>query len=317
MNVVYYEKRSPEIERILINCAKPYFDLKFNEPTEGEKCSVMNADAIICHGKEVSEEIINGNPKLKIIHTVGIGYDTQHVDFAKEHGVFVCNCQGGSSDCVAELDIGLMIALSRRIVQVANDTRNGEWPYWTYRADTHMITGKTAGVIGAGGIGRAVLKKCKAFDMKTVYYDIKPIPGEIEKQLDTSRVSLDELLEQADVIFLLVPLFPSTYKLIGREQFRRMKKSAIFINDSRGECVDQDALVEALINGDIWGAALDVVYPEPLPKDHILRKLPNVILTSHAGSATTELLEKLFTFTAKNVAKCLAGERPENIVNGL
>lgn len=317
MNVVYYDKRPAHIEEIFVECAKPNFDLTFYEPTAGVPGDITKADAILCHARGITKETIDAAPNLKIIQTAGIGFDSQPLEYAREKGIYICNCRNGASDCVAELDIGLMIAVSRRIVQLANETREGTWPNWKYRHDTYMITGKTVGVIGAGGIGRAVLKRCKAFDMKELYYDVVRMPEELEKELGAEYVSLDRLLEESDVVMLLVPLFPSTYHMLGEREFKKMKKNAILINDSRGECVDQDALVEALKNKEIWGAGLDVVYPEPLPADHPLLHMENVIVTPHLGSAARELMVDLFNFSCENVVKCLSGQRPDNIVNGL
>ncbi len=318
-NVVYYDRRPAHIEKIFVDCAKPEIDLTFYEPEQEKQGDITKAEAILCHARGVTKDIIDSAPNLKIIQTAGIGFDSQQLEYAREKGVYICNCKGGASDCVAELDIGLMIALCRRIVQCAGETRNGAWPNWKYRHDTPMVTRKTLGVIGAGGIGRSVLKRCKAFDMKELYYDVVRMPEALEMELGAQYVDLDTLLKESDVVMLLVPLMPSTYKMIGAREFKLMKSSAVIINDSRGECIDQDALVEALKNKEIWGAALDVVYPEPLPADHPLFQIKdaNLIVTPHLGSSATELMVELFKFSCDNVVKCLSGERPENIVNGL
>ncbi len=318
-NVIYYDKRPPHIEKLLIEYAKPDIDLKFYEPSYGERGSLEEAEALLAHSRGVTKEIIDKAPKLKIIQVASVGYNQHDIEYAREKGIYVCNCANGASDCVAELVIGLMISLSRRINQLAEKVKQGEWLNWTYRHDTHTIIGKTLGVIGAGGIGRAVLKRCRAFDMRELYYDIRRMPEELEREIGAQYVDLNTLLRESDVVMLLVPLLPSTYHMLGSEQFKLMKKSAIIINDSRGECIDQEALVEALKNHEIWGAALDVVYPEPLPPDAPLLQLKDshVIVTPHMGSATTELLKELFKVACSNVEKALRGERPDNIVNGL
>ncbi|MEE0696806.1 MAG: D-glycerate dehydrogenase [Oscillospiraceae bacterium] len=317
--VIYYDKRPPHIEKLLIEYAKPGIDLKFYEPSYGEAGSLEEAEAILAHSRGVTREIIDRAPNLKIIQVASVGYNQHDIEYAREKGIYVCNCAGGASDCVAEMVIGLMLSLTRRITQLSEKVRQGEWHNWTYRHDTHTIIGKTLGVIGAGGIGRAVLKRCRAFDMRELYYDVVRMPEELERELGAEYVDLETLLRESDVVMILVPLLPSTYHLLGRDQFRLMKKNAIVINDSRGECIDQEALVEALREHWIWGAALDVVYPEPLPADAPLLQLKdaNVIVTPHLGSATTELMEDLFKVACGNVIRALDGERPDSIVNGL
>ena len=317
--IMYFDKRPEHIEKIFIECAQPEVDLCFYAPSYGKKGDIADVECLLCHGGKVTKEIIDSAPNLKLIQSVGIGFDSYDIDYAREKGIYVCNCRDGSSECVAEYDVGMMLALSRRIVHLSELAKKGEWHNWTYRHDTYMIHGKTAGIIGAGGIGRAVLKKTKGLGMKGIYYDVRRMPDELEKELGAEYVDLDTLLETADVIFLLVPLMESTYHMIGAEQFKKMKKTAIFINDSRGQCVDQSALVDALREKEIWGAALDVVYPEPLPVDDPILQLKdvNLIITPHLGSSTLELMQDLFKFACRNAMKVLNGERPDNIVNGL
>ena len=317
--VMYFDKRPEHIEKIFAECAKPEIDLCFYAPSWGRKGDLKDVESLLCHGGKVTREIIDQAPNLKLIQSVGIGFDSYDVEYAREKGIYVCNCRDGSSECVAEYDIGMMLALSRRIVQLSELTMKGEWHNWTYRHDTHMLYGKTAGVIGAGGIGRAVLKKTRGMGMKGIYYDVVRMPEELEKELGVEYVDFETLLRTADVVFLLVPLNKSTYHMIGEAEFKLMKDTAIFINDARGQCVDQDALVEALKNHEIWGAALDVVYPEPLPADAPILHLEgvNLIITPHLGSSTVELMRELFRFSCLNALKVLEGGRPENIVNGL
>lgn len=317
--VMYFDKRPEHIEKIFYECAQPEIELCFYDPSWGIKGDLKDVECLLCHGGKVTKEIIDAAPNLKLIQSVGIGYDSYDIDYAREKGIYVCNCRDGSSECVAEYDIGLMLALSRRIVQLSELTKKGEWHNWTYRHDTHMLFGKTVGVIGAGGIGRAVLKKAKGMGMKGIYYDIVRMPENVERELDVEYADFHDLLRKADVVFLLVPLNKGTYHMMGAEEFRLMKKTAIFINDARGQCVDQMALVEALREHEIWGAALDVVYPEPLPSDDPILHIEgaNLIITPHLGSSTVELMRDLFKWACMNAMRVLEGERPENIVNGL
>lgn len=317
--IMYFDKRPPQIEKCFIETALPDIDLCFYEPSYGKQGNLEEAEVLVCNARGVKKDIIDRAPNLKMISIAGIGYDAHDIEYAKEKGIYICNCKGGASDTVAELDIGLMIDLLRRITQLSNKVHEGEWHNWTYRDNTFTLAGKTLGVIGAGGIGRSLLKKSKAFDMKGIYYDVFRMDEATEREYDVEYREMNVLLKEADVVALLVPLLPSTRHLLGKEQFEMMKKNAIVLNDSRGECIDQEALVEALRNKQIWGAALDVVTPEPLPKDAPILNIPdsNVIITPHLGSATYELMTCLFREACDNALRCLNGERPNNIVNGL
>lgn len=318
--VMYYETRPEHIEKIFSECAKPEIDLCYYEPTTGKKGELKDVECILAHGKPLTRELIDQMPNLKLIQCVGIGYSQHPIDYAKEKGIYVCNCRDGASNSVAELCIALMISLYRRIPQLSALTRKGEWHSWTYRHDSHSIYGKTVGVIGGNGaIGRNVLEKCAAFGMDRIYYDVARMSENVERELGARYVDLETLLKTADVVMMFVPLLPSTRHMIGANELKLMKKSAILINDSRGECIDQMALVEALKHHEIWGAALDVTDPEPICADDPLFQIEdtNLIVTPHLGSSTVEVMEDLFRASCQNALKVLRGERPDNIVNGL
>ena len=317
--IMYFDKRPPQIEKCFIQTALPDIDLCFYEPSYGKQGKLEEAEVLICNSRGVKKDIIDRAPNLKMVSIAGIGYDAHDIEYAKEKGIYICNCNGGASDTVAEFDIGLMIDLSRRITQLSNEVRQGSWNNWKYRDETHTLSGKTLGVIGAGGIGKALLRKSKAFNMRGIYYDLFRMDEQMEKDLDVEYMEMNELLKEADYVALLVPLLPSTRHILGKVQFALMKKNAIVLNDSRGECIDQDALVEALRSKQIWGAALDVVTPEPLPPDAPILNIPdsNVLITPHLGSATVELMNGLFREACDNAISFLSGERPKNIVNGL
>lgn len=318
-NIMYYDKQLPQIEKCFIEAAGPDIDITFYEPSYGKKANLEDVEAIVCNARGVKKELIDKMPNLKIVSIAGIGFNSQDLDYAREKGIYICNCSGGASEVVAEFNLGLMLSLLRRINQLSNEVREGEWNNWKYRDDTYCLEGKTLGVIGAGGIGRALLRKSKAFHMKGLYYDVLRMDEELEKEMDVEYREMDALLAEADIVALLVPLLPSTYHLLGKREFSLMKKNAIVVNDGRGECIDQDALVEALREKKIWGAALDVVTPEPLPKDAPILHIPgaNVIVTPHLGSATRELMITLFLEACQRAVRCINGERPDNIVNGL
>lgn len=316
---MYFDKRPPNIEKCLAEIALPDIELTFYEPCSGKKGKLEEVEVILAHARGVPIEVMEQMPNLKIISLGGIGFDSQQLEYTKNRGIYICNCSGGASEHVAEFDVGLMLALYRRIVHLSNRVREGKWLNWEYRDNTPCLDGKTLGVIGAGGIGRALLKKCKAFHMRGLYYDVFRMTEEQEAALGVAYADMETLLCESDVVVLLVPLNKNTYHMMGKEQFALMKKNAIFINDSRGNCVDQDALIEALKNEQIWGAALDVVTPEPLPADSPLLSIPEdrLIVTPHQGSSTREGMTEMFRFACENGLRVVNGETPLNIVNGL
>lgn len=262
------------------------------EPGEEELVNLIKGQhAIIVRSKPlVTRRVIEAANSLKVIARAGVGLDNIDVKAAEERGIIVLNAPESSTISVAELAVGLMLAVMRKIAFSDRKMRAGEWP--KKHAMGTELRGKVLGVIGAGRIGSAVARICKyGFGMQVIYYDTVRRP-ELEKELDARYVTLEELLREADVVTLHVPLLPETHHLINEERLKLMKKSAILINTSRGQVVDTNALVRALKEGWIAGAGLDVYEEEPLPKDHPLTKLDNVVLTPHIGASTYEAQER-------------------------
>lgn len=258
------------------------------EPPEDELVKlVKDANALIVRSKPVvTRRVIEAARELKIIARAGVGLDNIDVKAAEERGIVVINAPASSTQSVAELAVGLMLAVARKIALTDRKMRQGEW------AKKHgmgvELYGKTLGVIGFGRIGKAVAKICKyGFGMKVLYYDTRR-DLEAEKEIGAEYRDLDDLLREADIVTLHVPLLPSTTHLINEEKLRLMKKTAILINTSRGAVVDTNALIRALKEGWIAGAGLDVYEEEPLPPNHPLTKLDNVVLTPHIGASTQE-----------------------------
>ncbi|MCE4619719.1 MAG: D-glycerate dehydrogenase [Desulfurococcales archaeon] len=261
-----------------------------------------------------------GQPKLRIIAQYAVGYDNIDLDCATKYGVYVTNTPGVLTEAVADFTWGLILAVTRRMVEADQFVRSGEW----YKTGTGWhplmmlgfeINGKTLGIVGMGRIGRAVAERAKGFKMRILYYDKRPLPPEEEERLNAKHVSLEELLRESDIVSLHVPLTKDTYHLIGEKELRLMKKSAYLVNTARGKVVDTDALVKALQEGWIAGAALDVFEQEPLPPDHPLTKMKNVVLAPHAASATVETRTKMAMLVADNLIAFYKGEVPPTLVN--
>ncbi|MEB3798705.1 MAG: NAD(P)-binding domain-containing protein [Desulfurococcales archaeon] len=258
--------------------------------------------------------------RLRIISQYAVGFDNIDIECATKNGVYVTNTPGVLTDATADLTWALILATARRIVEADRFVRTGEW----YRTGTGWhpmmmlgleIHGATIGIIGMGRIGRAVAKRARGFDMRVLYYDKYRLPVEVERSLCATYVDLDTLLKESDVVSIHTPLTKETYHLIGEEELKKMKPTAILVNTSRGKVIDTLALAKALKEKWIAGAGLDVHEEEPLPPDHPLTKLDNVVLAPHIGSATHKTRTKMATLVAENLIAFLKGEIPPTLVN--
>lgn len=250
-----------------------------------------DADALIVRsGVRVTRQLISGAHRLRVIGRAGVGVDNIDVDAATERGIAVLNAPAGNTVSAAELTFALMLALARRLVAADRSIRDGQWA--RSRLAGVELQGKTLGLVGAGRIGGEVAKRARAFGLHVLACD-PYLSAERAEALGVQRVSLDELLERADIVSLHVPLTASTRGLIGEAQLQRMKRTAFLINTSRGGVVDEPALVRALEQGRIAGAALDVFAEEPLPAESPLRGAPNLLLMPHLGASTREAQESV------------------------
>lgn len=220
-----------------------------------------------------------------------------------------------SAKCVAEHTFALILAVSRGIVLADGYVRSGEWKELVPMVEPGTdLSGKTLGIVGLGRIGSEVAKRAKCFEMNVVYYDVERNKDK-EKELNAKFVSLDELLSSSDFVTLHTLLTSQNKHMIGEEEFKKMKPSAYIINASRGQIIDQNALYEALIQGKIKGAALDVYEKEPVPADDPLLKLKNVVFTPHIAANTVEIRISMFLAAVQNLGQALSGENPKYLVN--
>ncbi|XP_023616910.1 uncharacterized protein LOC102427553 isoform X1 [Myotis lucifugus] len=235
----------------------------------------------------IDQELLQSLPALKIVANAGAGLDHLDLKLIASFGVKVANTPQAVSSPTADMGMALLLAAARRVVEghqlaTSPDTKNFS-TNWLGQE----VTGSTLGIIGMGSIGYKVAQRARAFEMNILYHNRKRRKSEEEEAVGATYCErLDDLLQRSDFVMLAMSLTPQTQRLIGRRELRLMKPTAILVNIGRGLLVDQDALVEALQTGVIGAAALDVSYPEPLPRDHPLLKLKNVTLTPHIGSAT-------------------------------
>ncbi len=269
---------------------------------------------------KVDCELLDNAPRLRIIAQYAVGFDNIDLECATKKGVYVTNTPGVLTQSVAEFTWGLILAVTRRIVEADNFVRSGEW--WNTKTGWHPLMllgmelkGKTLGIIGMGRIGRTVARIAKGFDVRILYYDVYRLPEEVEKELEAKYVDLDTLLKESDIVSVHVPLTPQTYHLIGERELKLMKKTAYIVNTARGKVIDTQALIKALEEGWIAGAGLDVFEQEPLSPDNPLTKFKNVVLTPHIASATVEARTGMAELVAKNLIAFYKGEIPPTLVN--
>ena len=259
----------------------------------------------------VNKELIDHAPNLKLIANYAVGYNNIDVAYALQKGLTVANTPDPVTAPTANLALGLMIDAARRVTECDRKLR-------TLRKAMKVgvlenlgvnITGKVLGIIGMGRIGKALAKRANACGMEVIYHNRRQLYIEEETRLNVNYVSKEELLERADFVSLNAPYTPETYHIIGVEELKRMKNSAILINTARGPLVDEAALVEALKSGEIRGAGLDVFEDGDYPMEELL-EMDNVVLTPHIGTQTTETRILMARTVCNNVIGFLEGDRP-------
>jgi len=272
-----------------------------------------DADAIFVQYAPITDKVIENLKNLKVIVRYGVGVDCVDLDSATKHNIYVCNVPDYSVDEVSTHTITLILASLRKIQLLSNSVKKGIWDY-NISKPIHRPSKLTIGIVGFGRISREIARKVKIFGFNLVAYD--PFVSEdIMKQYESDKVDFDNLLKISDIITIHTPLLKSTYHLFNKEAFLSMKKGSYIINTSRGPLIDEQALVYALNNGIIAGAALDVCEKEPIEQDSNLKKYDNVILTPHVAWYSEESQTDLQTKAGEEIVRVLSGEKPLNSVN--
>lgn len=259
--------------------------------------------------------LLDAAPRLRVVSNYAVGFDNIDVDAATARGVVITNTPGVLTETVADFTMALMLATARRVVEGDRFTRAGRWKSWEPMLLLGPdVYGATLGLVGFGRIGAAVARRARGFDMRIMYYDVIR-RQDLESELGIEFAPFEDVLRQADFISVHTPLTPQTRHLISGPQFRLMKKTAVLINTARGPIVDPDALYQALSSKQIWGAGLDVFEVEPVPKDHPLLTLDNLVVAPHIASASVETRTKMANMAVDNLLAGLAGRRPPHLVN--
>jgi D-3-phosphoglycerate dehydrogenase len=269
---------------------------------------VGDIDGCIANCEPWGEEAMSAAPKVKILARYGTGMNSVDTEAAKRHGIIVTNCPGVNANSVAEHIMTLMLAGVRNLPKMNDMTKEGQW----INLNFHEITGKTVGILGFGFIGKLVARKLTGFDCRTIAYDVVH-DDETAAKYNVEFKSFEELMAESDIICILVPLLPSTENMINRESLKLCKKGVVFVTDARGEVVDEEAMYDALVSGQVGFFASDVFVHEPAtPENTPLLTLPNVIATSHNGAESYENLENCGIMTAQQIIDALEGREPVN-----
>ena len=290
-----------------------------DEPPTPEQLREVLADAdgaLINVMDRIDTALLDAAPKLRVLSQVAVGLDNIDIPGATKRGILVGYTPGVLAKATADLAFALLLAAARRVVESDKWVRGGNWkiahhPMFWLGAE---VNGSTLGIIGMGGIGLETAKRGLGFDMKVIYHSRTRKP-DLEAEYGFEYAEMDQVIANSDFLSLHVPLTPETHHYIGEKQLKMMKKSAILVNLSRGPVVDTKALYKALTKGWIAGAGLDVFDPEPIPADHPILSLDNVVVLPHIGSASNRSRREMCLLAARNLVAGLRGERLEQCVN--
>jgi len=315
---VYVTGRIAEVGLEMLREAKVAVEVNPEERTLSREElleAVRGRDGVICLLTDtIDREVLAAAKGCRIFANYAVGYDNIDVPEATRRGIIITNTPGVLTDATADLSWALLFCVARRIVEGDRFVRSGKFKGWSPSLLVgREIKGKTLGLVGAGRIGTAVGLRSAGFGMKVLYTDSRR-NEELERKVQAKQVPLQQLLRESDFVSIHLPLDNSTRHIIAEKELRLMKKEAFLINTSRGAVLDEAALVEALREGRIAGAALDVYEEEPKINPGLI-ELENVVLAPHLGSATTEARRKMAAMVAENILATFEGKTPPNIVN--
>ena len=283
---------------------------------EGLARRLADKDGVMCALTDrIDEKLLARCPKLKAVANIAVGYNNIDLAACTVRGVMATNTPGVLNDSTADLAFALMLGAARRLTELERRVRAGEWTGWRLKqwlgVDVHHAT---LGIVGMGRIGEAIARRAAGFEMKVLYHNRTRIAPEVEKSLNATHVTKDELLRQSDFVVLQVPYSPETHHMIGARELALMKPTAILVNSTRGGVVDDAALIAALQSGGIRAAGLDVYENEPRLNPEFLR-LDNVVLMPHIGSSTEATRRAMAMTAARNLVAALTGGLPPNLLN--
>jgi lactate dehydrogenase-like 2-hydroxyacid dehydrogenase len=298
-----------------------HFDVTSNQsdrpfaPEELAERLADKAGAVTVLTDRIDAGLLKRCPQLKAVCNIAVGYNNIDLDACRTAGVMATNTPGVLDDATADFTWTLILATARRLTEAEAWLRAGEWKGWKLKQFLGMdVRGATLGIIGMGRIGQAVAQRARGFDMKILYYSRHRVAEDIERACHATHATLDQVLAQADIVTIHTPYSSATHHLIGAKELARMKRSAILIHAARGGVVDDLALIDALKNGRIAAAGLDVYENEPRLNPEFL-KLRNVVLAPHIASSTARTRHRMAMLAAENLVAALTTGKPPNLLN--
>jgi len=306
-----------ELVAILRAMLPPELELVTAERDQSDQLmeELRNTDVILCADAPVTREMIHAAEQLRLVQHIGVGYDNVDTRTLRERGISLCVTPSGTIVGVAEHTLMLTLAVMRKLLIADAALREGRFLRWQLRTQSYELHGKTLGLIGFGRIGREVAARAKSFGCRILFFDPYARLNLVEQnKMGVAPRSLESVLGEADVVSLHCPLTEDTHKFIGERELRMMKKSAILINTARGKLIDEDALVQALSEGWIAGAGLDVFATEPPSRDHPLFELENVVVTPHIATGTIDSFRAKMDSCLKNIMRLVHREPLREVV---
>jgi len=303
------------IDQIAQHCDVQVHPVDEPMPPELLASAMRDVDGVMPAGVQISREIIEASPRLRVVSNIAVGYDNIDVDACNRRHILVTNTAGVLTEATADLAFALLLAVGRRVAEGDRYVRGGHWKQWQWKCLWGTeIHGKTLGLYGFGRIAQATARRARGFSMRVLYHARHRASADVEKELAANFVDRETLLRQSDFLSLHVPLTPESRHAIGAPELALMKPGAFIINAARGLIIDEEALVQALQAGRLAGAGLDVFENEPRVHPALLA-MDNVTLSPHVGSATVETRLRMALLASENLLAALRGERPPNLVN--
>lgn len=309
--VIVFTSLHPELSQQLVSGAPSDFQVSIHAadlPVAEKIALAQDADFLILFPGHLEEAVVQAAGQLKLIQLVSAGYDRMPMDLCRARGIPVANNGGTNSIDVAEHTLMLMLTAYRRLPEMDRNVRSGGWRTIDSGMTTYTLHGKSVGIIGLGNIGQRVAQLLAPFGARLLFYDAFPPSLAVQQALQVTRLDLDDLLQQSDIVTLHVPLLPATHHLIGIRELSLMKSTALLVNTCRGPVVDEMALTTALQTHTIAGAALDVLELEPPAPDHPILQLENVLFTPHTAGVTYDTWARRGEFIFENLRRVWNGQ---------
>lgn len=316
--VVFMQNLSSEIATLIKDQALANMEVSLVDHQASKEVQIRSLEQteyLILYAQTLSDDVLRESRNLRFIQLLSAGYDQLNVELMKELGIQCANNGGANSWAVSDHAVLLMLSLYRKLVVSDTSTRIGSWNKPIDGTNTFELANKKVGILGIGRIGKQVARRVQGFDAEVQYYDKYPLSKEEDTELNVTSVGLEDLFRSSDVITCHTSLSPDTHHIVSREMLGMMKPNSILINTSRGDVVDEDALIEALEDKRISGAGLDVFEQEPIAQGNRLLNMENVVVTPHSAGTTWDTWFRRANFAYENISRMMNGLDPISVVN--